>query len=143
VAHPGLTVTASAVTAARLHADERGLRRVLRNLGDNAARHARGRVALDLATAQDGRIVLGVEDDGPGVPADQRERIFERFVRLDDARDRADGDASEGSGLGLAIVAELVAAHGGDVRAVDGETLGGARFEVTLPAADTPPAELL
>jgi signal transduction histidine kinase len=63
------------------------------------------------------------------VPPDQRERVFERFVRLDDARARDGG----GSGLGLAIVAEVVAAHGGTVELTDAG-LGGARVEVTLPA---------
>lgn len=74
-------------------------------------------------------MTLAVEDDGPGVPPDQRRRVFERFVRLDDARARDGG----GSGLGLAIVAEVVAAHGGTVRITDA-ALGGARVEITLPA---------
>jgi signal transduction histidine kinase len=72
--------------------------------------------------------MLEVVDDGPGVPLDQRARVFARFVRLDDARARADG----GAGLGLAIVAEVVAAHGGTVEVVDGP-LGGALFLVRLP----------
>jgi signal transduction histidine kinase len=126
-----LAVDTTGVSACRVHADEQAVRRVLRNLGDNAARHARKRVAFTLASAgQDGRAVLSVQDDGPGVPAADRERVFERFVRLDDARARDWG----GSGLGLAIVAELVGAHGGAVRVTDG-ALGGARFDVTLPAA--------
>ncbi|WP_405604226.1 HAMP domain-containing histidine kinase [Streptomyces sp. NBC_01410] len=128
-----LGISTAGVSPARLAADPQGLRRVLRNLGDNAARHARHRVAFDL-TEEDGRIVLGVEDDGPGVPAAERERIFERFVRLDDARSRSVEDGG-GSGLGLAIVAELVAAHGGAVT-VSGGALGGARFEVSLPARE-------
>ncbi|HWC43818.1 MAG TPA: ATP-binding protein, partial [Actinomycetota bacterium] len=74
-----------------------------------------------------------VEDDGPGIPETDRERVFERFVRLDDARARDDG----GSGLGLAIVAELVAAHGGTV-AVATSPLGGARVEVVLPRPPDP-----
>ena len=75
--------------------------------------------------------MLDVADDGPGVPPDQRARVFERFVRLDDARARADG----GAGLGLAIVAEVVAAHGGTVDVVD-SPLGGALFRVRLPVPD-------
>jgi signal transduction histidine kinase len=71
---------------------------------------------------------LSVEDDGAGIAPEHRERIFERFVRLDEARARDDG----GSGLGLAIVAAIVHAHGGSVRVTDGRS-GGARFEVTLP----------
>jgi len=75
-------------------------------------------------------VLLAVDDDGGGVPDAERERIFDRFVRLDDARGRDAG----GSGLGLAIVREIAAAHGGTV-AVAGSALGGARFEVRLPAA--------
>ena len=78
-----------------------------------------------------GAAVLAVDDDGPGIPEADRERVFERFVRLDDARARDNG----GSGLGLAIVAELAGAHGGAV-AVASSPLGGACIEVTLPAAD-------
>ncbi|MEN8652203.1 HAMP domain-containing sensor histidine kinase [Streptomyces sp. 21So2-11] len=126
-----LRIGTAEVSAARLNADAQGLRRVLRNLGDNAARHARSQVAFDLTETQDGRIVLGVEDDGPGVLAADRERVFERFVRLDDARARS-GERAGGSGLGLAIVAELVAAHGGTAT-VSESPLGGARFEVSLP----------
>ena len=70
-----------------------------------------------------------MEDDGPGVAETDRERIFERFVRLDGARARAAG----GGGLGLAIVAEIVAAHGGTIT-VGTSPLGGARFEVLLPS---------
>src|SRR6185312_7094381 len=77
-----------------------------------------------------------VTDDGAGVPADDRIRIFERFVRLDDARARADG----GSGLGLAIVAEVVAAHDGQVWVEDAPG-GGALFRVRLPAAELPVEE--
>ncbi|MFK4222912.1 ATP-binding protein [Streptomyces sp. NPDC019890] len=127
----GPRISTAGVSPARLEADAQGLRRVLRNLGDNAARYARSQIAFDLAAGEDGRIVLGVEDDGPGVPAADRERVFERFVRLDDARSRPAGDGG-GSGLGLAIVAELVAAHGGTATVLQG-ALGGARFEITLP----------
>ncbi|MGW8883151.1 ATP-binding protein [Streptomyces sp. NPDC055749] len=132
----GLRVATTGVSAARLEADAQGLRRVLRNLGDNAARHARTQVVFDLAQRGDGRIVLGVEDDGPGVPPADRERVFERFVRLDDARARS-GEAAGGSGLGLAIVAELVAAHGGTV-SVSGSAFGGARFEASFPTTEHP-----
>ncbi|MFF0557637.1 sensor histidine kinase [Streptomyces sp. NPDC004266] len=136
-AAPGLRIGTAGVSAVRRPADPRGLARVVRNLGDNAAGHARSEVAFDLVEQPDGRVVLGVEDDGPGVPPADRERVFERFVRLDEARSRrpGDGDGADdagGSGLGLAIVAELVAAHGGTATVTDGR-LGGARFEVTLP----------
>lgn len=127
---PRLQVDATRVSAARMDADTQWLCRVLRNLGDNAARHARSRVAFDVVQDDHGRIVLGVEDDGSGVPPAERDRVFERFVRLDDARTRVSGG---GSGLGLAIVAELVAAHGGSVTVTEG-ALGGARFEIVFPA---------
>ncbi len=125
-----LRIDTSAVSAGRVRGDADALRRVLRNLGDNAARHARTRIAFTLSERR-GNVVMAVSDDGPGVPEGERERVFERFVRLAEARSRDDG----GSGLGLAIVAELVGAPGGSVRVGDGP-LGGARFEVTLPAAD-------
>ena len=100
----GPAVDTRGVGAARVDGDPPALRRVLRNLGDNAVRHARGRVALAVAD-RNGWAELHVDDDGPGVPAADRTRVFDRFVRLDDARGRAAG----GSGLGLAIVAEVVA----------------------------------
>jgi signal transduction histidine kinase len=123
-----LEVDASGVSAGAVDGDPDVLRRVVRNLLDNAARHAAGRVAVAL-TELAGTVHLVVDDDGPGVALEDRPRVFERFVRLDDARARDRG----GSGLGLAIVAELVAAHDGTVRVGD-TALGGARFEVILPA---------
>jgi signal transduction histidine kinase len=128
----GLWVDTTAVSAGRVAGDAAGLRRVLRNLGDNASRHARERLALSVAE-RDATVVLAVDDDGAGIPDADRERVFERFVRLDGARARDEG----GSGLGLAIVAELVAAHGGAVVAAAGP-LGGARVEVTLPRLADP-----
>ena len=122
----GLRVDASAVSAGRVAGDAAGLRRVLRNLGDSASRHAREWLALSVAE-RDATVVLAVEDDGSGIPEADRERVFRRFVRLDGARARDDS-----GGLGLAIVAELVAAHGGTVVAAAG-TLGGARVQVILP----------
>jgi signal transduction histidine kinase len=127
-----LRVDTTAVSAGRVDADAAGLRRVLRNLGDNAVRHAAGQVAFSVAE-RDGVVRLRVDDDGPGIPEADRERVFERFVRLDDARARDDG----GSGLGLAIVAELVAAHGGTV-AITPSPTGGTRVEVALPRLPDP-----
>ena len=103
----GLWVDTTSVSAGRVEGDPAGLRRVLRNLGDNAARAAGGHLAFSVVE-DDGVVRLTVDDDGHGIPEADRERVFERFVRLDDARARDDG----GSGLGLAIVAELIAAHG-------------------------------
>lgn len=119
-------VDTSAVSAGRVSGDPAQLRRVLVNLGDNAVRHARSTLRFTLR--EDDMVVLTVEDDGTGIDETSRTRIFERFVRLDDARARDDG----GSGLGLSIVAEIVAAHGGEVVVGDSD-LGGARFEVRFP----------
>ncbi|MFJ6677894.1 sensor histidine kinase [Microbacterium sp. NPDC091382] len=126
----GVSVDGSAITAVQVAGDERLLGRIARNLADNAARHAASRIAVGVA--RDGsEAVLTVDDDGTGVPASERERVFERFVRLDEGRARDAG----GSGLGLAIVAGVVRASGGTV-AVGESPLGGARFTVRLPAAD-------
>ncbi|MFI6729415.1 sensor histidine kinase [Streptomyces atratus] len=105
------------------------LARVIGNLLDNAERHAERAVAVSLR-AQRGGVVVAVTDDGAGVPPDERERIFERFVRLDDARTRDEG----GAGLGLAIARDVAARHGGRLT-VDGAPEGGARFELWLPSA--------
>ena len=125
-----LRVDTRAVSAARVSGHAGRLGRLVRNLADNAARHARSTVAFSLRDADDA-VVLAVDDDGDGVPPGERERVFERFVRLDEARGRDAG----GSGLGLAIVAEVAAAHGGTVSVVDAP-IGGARFEVRLPAVE-------
>ncbi|GAA3572512.1 HAMP domain-containing sensor histidine kinase [Microlunatus spumicola] len=116
-------------------ADPAELRRVLVNLTTNAIRHARSQVRLDVAAGPDGRVVLRVTDDGPGIPVADRERVFERFARLDDARSRDAG----GTGLGLPIVAELVARAGGTITLTDAPE-GGLRAEVRLPARSDPAA---
>ncbi len=123
----GLTVDTSGVATGRVLGDELALGQVVRNLLDNAARHATSRIAVGVVQEQ-GRVVLTVDDDGAGVPIEDRERVFERFVRLDEARTRDDG----GSGLGLAIVREIARAHGGEALLLE-SSLGGARFVVTLP----------
>ena len=97
------------------------------NLLENAARHATARVEVTLAERDD-LVTFTVDDDGPGIPAPDQDRIFERFVRLDESRSRDEG----GSGLGLAIVAAVAAAHGATV-AVGDSPLGGARFRVVFP----------
>jgi signal transduction histidine kinase len=121
-------VDTSGVGAARVQGDADALHRVLRNLGENAARHASSRVEIALADLGDD-VVLTVDDDGPGIPESERERVLQRFVRLDEARSRDDG----GSGLGLSIVDEVVRAHGGSM-SITQSPLGGARIQVTLPA---------
>jgi signal transduction histidine kinase len=123
-----LRVDTDAVSGGRVIGDRAKLDRLVRNLTENAARHAEGVVAISLREIR-GEVVLTVEDDGPGVPEADRDRIFERFVRLDDARDRDSG----GSGLGLSIVHDLAVAHGATVRVSDGAP-GGARFDVSFPA---------
>ena len=124
-----LRIDSAGVSAGRVIGDRGRLERLLRNLTDNAARHAASEIRLGLR-GDDGQVVLEVNDDGPGVPVGKREAVFERFTRLDDARDRQHG----GAGLGLAIVAEIAAAHGGSASVSDAPS-GGARFLVVLPAA--------
>ena len=123
----GLDVDGSGIGAARVHADPRLLGQLVRNLADNAARHSRGRVAIGVTPA-DGYVFVTVEDDGTGIPAAERERIFERFVRLDEARSRDAG----GSGLGLAIARGIATSARGTLT-VDESRWGGARFVLTLP----------
>ncbi|MFH8571452.1 sensor histidine kinase [Streptomyces sp. NPDC017993] len=101
------------------------LGRVLGNLLDNAQRHAESSVRVTVAR-EGAWAVLRVEDDGPGVPEGERERIFERFVRLDDARARDDG----GAGLGLAIARDVAVRHGGSLAVREGSA-----FELRLPVA--------
>jgi signal transduction histidine kinase len=104
------------------------LARVLGNLLDNAQRHARSGVSVTVR-ARGRWAVVEVADDGDGVPEPERERIFERFVRLDDARSRDDG----GAGLGLAIARDVAVRHGGTLT-VGRASGGGALFELRLPA---------
>jgi signal transduction histidine kinase len=124
-----LIVTTSIMTV-RVHGDRLKLSQVVRNLVDNASRHAHSTIGLGLAMV-DGAAVLTVDDDGPGIPEMARQRVFERFVRLDESRDRASG----GTGLGLPIVWEVVKGHQGEV-AVGTSPLGGCRILVRLPASE-------
>jgi signal transduction histidine kinase len=124
-----VVIDASAVTPADVVGDAALLSRLVRNLVENAARHAASRVTLSLG-AEDGRIRFIVADDGPGVPEGEQTRVFERFARVESGRARAEG----GTGLGLAIVAQIAEDHGGrvDIGTPEG---GGAAFVVDLPAA--------
>lgn len=108
-------------------ADANAARRVLTNLVDNAVRHARTAVTVSVAPGR-----LTVTDDGPGIPVEDRERVFDRFTRLDNSRTRDSG----GAGLGLAIVRELVAAHGGTVSL--GDAGPGLVATVSFPAVPAP-----
>jgi signal transduction histidine kinase len=114
------------VGAAPVAGDREQLRRMVRNLVDNAECHARTTVTFGL-TCRGGTVELVVADDGPGIPEDQRERIFERFARVDGGRNRSTG----GTGLGLAIVGKVVEAHGGTVTVEDSDV--GTRMVVRLP----------
>ncbi len=106
------------------------LHRALRNLLDNALRHAASGVRVDIADDGEGVVVLTVTNDGPPIPDGERERIFEPFVRLDDARSRDDG----GAGLGLTIVRGLVERAGGTITTCSRE--GDTSFVVRLPTSE-------
>ena len=125
----GISIDATGVGAARVFGDAERLRRMLRNLLDNAARHAAEQVWVTLESER-GSALLAVSDDGPGIPPGQEERVFERFVRLDTARSRDEG----GTGLGLAVVRAIAVAHGGSVE-VGESRRGGATLAVRLPLA--------
>ena len=103
------------------------LSRVFRNLVDNALRHGRKRVEITVEAKED-RFLVAVDDDGNGVPPEERDRVFERFARLDEARNRDEG----GAGLGLALVKAVSDRHQG-LSWVEDSKLGGARFVIDLP----------
>ncbi|MYU16361.1 two-component sensor histidine kinase [Streptomyces sp. SID8361] len=132
-----LALTCDSTAPAHVHGNPDEYERLLRNLIDNAARHAAHRIQVTIRN-QDAWVVLTVHDDGPGVPTEDAERIFERFVRLDDARSRDHG----GTGLGLAIARDLAHRHRGTLTLTP-RTLG-ACFQLRLPQAPAPapaPAE--
>jgi two-component system sensor histidine kinase PhoQ len=103
--------------------DERDLMELLGNIVDNACKYGRNRVRVEVGKQYD-RVVLVVEDDGPGITAEHREAVLDRGARLD-ARE-------PGQGIGLAVVQEIIARYGGEL-SIDGSVLGGARLTVTLP----------
>ncbi|WP_395298196.1 ATP-binding protein [Kitasatospora hibisci] len=130
--HP---VTVHAPAAATVAGNPLWLGRLLTNLLDNAQRHARTAVTVRLDTEPaSGAAVLEVTNDGVPIEPDDREKIFERFARLDDARSRDDG----GAGLGLPIARDIATLHGGTLTVVD--TPGATTFRLRLPATPTPPA---
>ncbi|HEX4980281.1 MAG TPA: HAMP domain-containing sensor histidine kinase [Ilumatobacteraceae bacterium] len=124
-----IEITADGIDDTVVQGRSDALARVTRNLLDNAVHHARGRVDVGLHHS-DGWAELSVDDDGPGVPAESEQRIFDRFARLDASRDRSTG----GVGLGLAVVRAVVEHHGGTA-ACTKSPLGGARFVVRLPVS--------
>ncbi len=123
----GVVIDTSAVSGAQITGDRASLDRLVRNLIENAVRYASESVHISLLE-DGGWATLVVEDDGPGIPEADRQRVLDRFTRLDEARDRDHG----GTGLGLAIVKEVVDRHRGTL-SVDASGLGGARFQVQLP----------
>ncbi|QHC67347.1 HAMP domain-containing protein [Rathayibacter sp. VKM Ac-2759] len=125
----GVDVRTDGVGPAQVLGDELLLRSAVRNAADNARRHAASAVAFTVCQRA-GEAVVWVDDDGSGVPEEDRERVFRRFERRDDARARDTG----GTGLGLAIIAEAARAGGGSARLLDAP-LGGARLEIRLPVA--------
>ena len=108
-------------------AERRLLARAISNLLSNALKYCEGKVTL--SATRGAALEIVVEDNGPGIPEQERTRVFEPFYRLDRSRDRATG----GFGLGLSIAHKAVALHGGTIR-VEQSALGGARFVVSLPA---------
>jgi two-component system, OmpR family, phosphate regulon sensor histidine kinase PhoR len=116
-------------------ADNDRMRQVISNLLDNAIKYGKvgGMTTVMGSHLDDGRIEITVIDDGPGIPRDARERIFERFYRVDKARSREQG----GTGLGLAIVKHVIQAHGGEVR-VESEPGAGSKFIIGLQGMPTP-----
>jgi signal transduction histidine kinase len=131
----GVTIAVDAPASGTMAADPHLLRRVLDNLLDNAVRHSPTGGRIDVgALRQDQHWLIDVADEGPGVPAVQRKRIFERFARLDPSRARSSG----GAGLGLALSAAVARAHGGTLGLVNGDG-PGARFRLRLPETPKPP----
>lgn len=124
-----VAIESTGVPMAAVEAHEVRLGRAVRNLLENAVRHAESKVVVS-ATAEGNSVRIVIEDDGPGIEKADRDRVFERFVRLDDARARSSG----GSGLGLALVSSIAAEHGGEVTCGE-SVLGGARFEFSFPTA--------
>lgn len=119
------------LTERRVRIDRQQISRAVSNLITNAVAHTSPGGKIEVSALDRGDwVVLAVDDDGPGIPESERDRIFDRFARLDRARTSSAG----GSGLGLAIVKAIAEAHGGRVRCSD-SPLGGARFEIELPAA--------
>ena len=115
-------------------ADKRRLAQVINNLLDNAYKYAGGAVAVSFA-ASDGHVLIAIDDEGPGVPETDRERIFDRFTRA--GADAGRRDVAKGVGLGLSLVSEHVRLHDGRIWVTDREgSLTGARFVIELPVGD-------
>ncbi|MHB1089956.1 MAG: sensor histidine kinase, partial [Ilumatobacteraceae bacterium] len=120
------SINVGKVSAGQVRADRRQMERLVTNLIDNAVRHCVSVVSIGLAET-DSHVVLTISDDGPGIPKADRQRIFERFERIDDGRSRREG----GFGLGLAMVAGIARIHDATVAVTDNNP--GATFVVTFP----------
>jgi two-component system OmpR family sensor kinase len=133
----GHEISISAPSGARVDGARDELHRLVLNLMENALRHTDPGTAVEATVERrNGEVVLAVEDDGPGIPLDQREKVFERFYR-------GSGEHSGSSGLGLSIVRAVAESHGGSVRVespttTEASIARGTRFVVTLPAAEQP-----
>ncbi len=114
----------------KVDAERRYLHRVVQNLVGNAVRYCDNKVRITGGIHSDGMAFVCVEDDGTGIPEQDRKRVFEAFARLDDSRTRASG----GYGLGLSIVSRIAYWFGGEIKVDESPTLGGARFIMTWPA---------
>jgi two-component system OmpR family sensor kinase len=127
---PDYPVTVEAPEAVRIQGDGQRLAQVVANLLANARMHTPTGTAVTITLREeDGRVIMDVMDDGPGLPGDDSDKLFERFYRIDSSRSRETG----GAGLGLAIVAAIVAAHNGTIEAAN-EDGHGARVTISLPA---------
>nr|WP_283777754.1 ATP-binding protein [Sansalvadorimonas sp. 2012CJ34-2] len=115
-------------TRRRSDVEERYIHRAIQNLVSNACRYANSKVQIRFSVGHD-TCRVDVEDDGPGIPEEQRERVFTAFARLDDSRTRASG----GYGLGLSIVRRIMHWHNGKAMAGESKALGGARFSLVWP----------
>ncbi|MDQ2648062.1 MAG: ATP-binding protein, partial [Actinomycetota bacterium] len=129
-ASSGIPVEVEATAPVIVHGSRVQLRRAVANLLDNATRHARAGVRIT-AHERDGRARVLVDDDGPGIPEAERQRVFERFTRLDEHRAR--GTSTGGAGLGLSLVQRIAELHHGTA-VIDTAPLGGARVVLDLPS---------
>lgn len=125
----GVDLNLSGVSAGRVWGNPDELTSVIRNLLDNAARYAESTVTVTVKESGPW-VVIAVSDDGPGIPVEDRSRVFERFARLQEGRSRDQG----GTGLGLALSQRVAQAHGGQIHVEEADG-GGARFVVSLPSA--------
>jgi signal transduction histidine kinase len=132
-ATPRITIELDASPDVAVTGNPADLSRVFRNVVDNAVRYARSTVRIR-ASGADGMVRVDIADDGPGIPAEERERAFDRFARLDASREHASGS----TGLGLAIAREIVTAHHGAIT-ISGPDHGGALVTVLLPGSTPPP----